>query len=389
LNKTLKKDILAIINEATETVTESPEFDVLQTKAVDKPTDGPTDYAKGVKKAPKRRADKDTGPDSDGAKDTKDRVTFADVTEKGGGPSIREEKDEDEDEDEDEDKDSTEDKKDDAKKKDGKKENPFDKFKKKKKTVKEEKDEEDEGDEEDMAEDVSALFAGETLTETFKKKAVVIFETAVRLRVDQKVVELEEAFEVRLLAETQEIEEALETKVDGFLSYVTEQWVTEHNLELENGIRTEVAESFIAGLKSLFEQHSIDIPDTKVDIVEKLSEDLARVTQVLNAQLKVNATLQESLNLEKRKSVLQESLKDLPASQADKIRTLSESLSFKNATSFEDSITVLKETYAGTGKKPVSVDLLTEELSNTNVETPETNSLMDRYNKTISRHGQK
>lgn len=374
----MKKDILAIITEATDVVTRpesTPEFDELQSKAVTKPTDKGSDYAKGVKgKAPKRRADKDTGLDSDGAKDNKGKVTFDDIKE----GAIEDDVDDDE--------------KDEESSKDGdkkKKENPFDKFKKKKKSVKEEKDKEDEEDEEDMAENISFLFAGEELTETFKKKAVVVFETAVNLRVDQKVVELEEAFEARLAEETKTIEEALETKVDGFLSYVTEQWVTDHNLELENGIRTEIAESFIAGLKSLFEQHSIEIPATKVDVVEKLSEELAKTKSALNAQLRTNANIQESLNVETRKSIIRESLKDLPASQADKLRTLSESLSFKDETSFTESLTVLKETYAGTStSKTKNSQQLTEELTNDDVVVP-TGGLMDIYNKTISRHNQK
>jgi hypothetical protein len=369
----LTNNILKIIseNQALPNQVTKPEFEVLQKAAVDSPEDGPTDYAKDVKKAPKRRADKDASDDATGAK--KDNK----------GATVKEEKDEDADEansaSDDDDKDSKDDKKGD-KKDDKKKENPFDKFKKKK-SVKEEKDEEDEDDEKEVAEDVSALFAGEQLTEAFKKKAVVIFETAVNIRLEKKATELQEAYETELASQVQAIEESMESKIDGFLSYVVEQWSTDHQLEIERGIRTEIAESMIAGLKSLFEQHSIEIPEAKIDVVEKLSEELSKVKSTLNDTLRVNAQLKESLDLAKRNEIISESVKNMPASQADKIRTLAEKLSFKNANTFTESIQVLKETYASNGgDKKVPSTQLTEELTNgPDTMVNEDDSVVGRY----------
>lgn len=204
-----------------------------------------------------------------------------------------------------------------------------------------------EEDHNDMTEDINALFAGEELTESFRKKATVIFETAVNIRVnsivERKEQEITEDLTTQMETAVEEITETLALKVDKYLNYIAEEWVKQNEIRIENTLRADIAEQFMTGLKSLFEQHNIEIPRNRVDLVATLSSRVEELEEKLNVQIENNANLSEENKTFKKMEVFAQVTEGLAASQVDKLKTLSESVEFKNADSYKQSLTILKE----------------------------------------------
>jgi hypothetical protein len=207
----------------------------------------------------------------------------------------------------------------------------------------------------DVSEDVAALVNGEELSEEFKTKAATIFEAAVVTRVKAEVAALEEQFDNRLQEEVETIKEGLIEKVDGYLSYVVEQWMNDNELALENGMKNEIMESFIAGMKGLFEQHYIDVPEEKYDMLGDLQEHVEIVESKLNEQVQTNVELAKELSEMKRDSAIAEFASNMADMDAEKFRGLAEELAFEDIQSFKTKLQTIKENYFGKKQQTVAV----------------------------------
>ena len=207
----------------------------------------------------------------------------------------------------------------------------------------------------DVSEDVAALVNGEELSEEFKTKAATIFEAAVVTRVKAEVAALEEQFDSRLQEEVETIKEGLIEKVDGYLSYVVEQWMNDNELALENGMKNEIMESFIAGMKGLFEQHYIDVPEEKYDMLGDLQEHVEIVESKLNEQVQTNVELAKELSEMKRDSAIAEFASNMADMDAEKFRSLAEELAFEDIQSFKTKLQTIKENYFGKKQQTVAV----------------------------------
>ena len=219
-----------------------------------------------------------------------------------------------------------------------------------KKAMKEESEEVKEVKEEltvDVSEDVAALINGEELSEEFKTKAATIFEAAVVTRVKQEIAKLEEEFDEKLAEQVESIKEGLVEKVDGYLNYVVEQWMTDNELALENGMKTEITESFIAGMKGLFEQHHIDVPEEKFDVLAELQEEAESTKTKLDEQLAANVELTKQINEMKRVAEIIEFSTDMADTDAEKFKGLAEELAYDDAESFKAKLQTIKENYFG------------------------------------------
>ena len=198
----------------------------------------------------------------------------------------------------------------------------------------------------DVTEHVEALMSGEgDLTDEFKKKAATVFESAVKSKVRDEVTRLQENYDQEIVENTKIIKSDLTEKVDTYLNYVVEEWMKENELAIERGLKGEIAEDFIAGLKQLFEDHYVDIPDEKYDVLQAQSDKIAELEE------KVNKTLEESINRKKendeltRNKVISESTSDLTDTQIEKFKELTEDVDFENEETFKGKVETLKESY--------------------------------------------
>ena len=199
----------------------------------------------------------------------------------------------------------------------------------------------------DVSEDVAALINGEELSEEFKTKAATIFEAAVVTRVKQEIAKLDEQFDTKLAQQVETIKEGLVEKVDGYLNYVVEQWMTDNELALENGMKSEIMESFITGMKGLFEQHYIDVPEEKFDILGEMQEEVSAVKSKLDEQLAANVELTKQVNEMKRVAAIAESAAGMVDTDVEKFSGLAEELAFEDADTFKTKLQTIKENYFG------------------------------------------
>lgn len=213
-----------------------------------------------------------------------------------------------------------------------------------------------------LKESVSALFEGQDLSEEFKNKTVAIFEAAIHEKVEAEKAALEESFNQRL---DEEIEKAIETiaeQVDEYLSYVAEKWLEENQLAVESGIKVEMAESLMNGLKSLFEDHNIDVSEEKIDILNGVEEKLEEAKVEYNEAVQEVLSLREELEGLKKEIAFNEISEGLVSTQVDRFRTLSEGVSFDSVDEYIEKLKVIKESYFTEAVKTVDqADLLEEE----------------------------
>jgi len=210
----------------------------------------------------------------------------------------------------------------------------------------------------DVADDVEALLRGEEFSEEFKFKAATIFEAAVKAKVVEEVEKLERIYEERLNEEIEEIKESLEAKVEAHLDYVTEQWVGENQLAIDNGLRNELTEEFILGLKNLFEQHYVDIPDDKYDILSDMAERLDQMEEKLNEQIDVNVELNQEIGTYIRNGIVAEVAEGLAQTQKEKLASLAEGVEFVSEESYREKIETIKENYFPKSQASSSEDLV-------------------------------
>ena len=204
----------------------------------------------------------------------------------------------------------------------------------------------------DMNEHVEALFAGEDLSEEFMEKAVTIFEAAVKAKMQSEIARLEEAYAATLEEEVETIKEELSDNVDDYLNYVVEQWVSDNEVAIEAGLRTELTEEFISGLRQLFAENYIDIPEDKISVVEELGNKVEELEAKLNEEIERNVELVSILSESKKTEIMYSMVEGLTATQAEKLKSLAENVDFVDAESYATKIQTLRENYFPSSVKP-------------------------------------
>jgi hypothetical protein len=258
---------------------------------------------------------------------------------------------------------------------------------------KDDEDGEDDGeDEEEMKEtkgkvkesydfeaDLDALVSSDdTLSEGFQEKAATIFEAAVKSKVAGEIDRLEAEYTQSLEEETAGIRDELVEKVDGYLNYVVENWMEENRVAVENGLRTEIAESFMEALKGVFTEHYIDVPESKADMVDDLAEQVQELEEQLTKATEDNIRLNESVSEFRRSEILAEASKDLAVTEAEKLKTLAEDVDFEDADTFAKKVATLKESYFA--KKTVTESVEEAEVSmNADGEEVQVSPIMEKY----------
>jgi hypothetical protein len=268
---------------------------------------------------------------------------------------------------------------------------------------KEEEEEEDEDEEEDdkkkskkkmeeefdIEEDVQALLEGEELSEEFQEKARVIFESAIKSKVAEIKEQLEGAYEEALVEEIQAIKEGLVERVDAYLEYVADEWIQENALAVEHGLKTEMTESFLQGMKSLFEDHYVTIPEDRYDVIESMVDKLDEMEEKLNEQIERNVALNRRLAESVADVIFADVAEGLALSQKDKLASLAENVEFDGEESYREKLVTLRESYfpsrnAGTQRN--ASENLSEE---TNLNIQSVSGTMGAYLQTLQRVSKK
>ena len=196
-----------------------------------------------------------------------------------------------------------------------------------------------------VKEDVAALVSGEGLSEEFQEKAATIFEAAVKSKIRSEIVRMEEDYRKQLEESIEEQKEELASKADDYLQYVVEEWMKENELAIERGLKGEIAEDFIAGLKQLFEDHYIDVPDEKYDVLEAQSEKITELENRLNEMMEENIEKKKVVESLTRETVIVEVSDDLAETEEEKFKELVEDVEYTDEQSFRNKLNTLKESY--------------------------------------------
>ena len=228
----------------------------------------------------------------------------------------------------------------------------------------------------DTASELAAIVEGEaTLSEEFKQKTSVIFEAAVKSKLSEEITRLEENYAVELAEEVETIKTDLVGKVDSYLNYVVETWMEDNKVAIQNGLRTEIAESFMNNMRDLFVESYIEVPETKVDLVDELAGQVEELEERLNNTTGDAISLAEELETYKRNTIVAEASRDLADTQAEKLKSLLESVDFENEESFVAKVNTVKESYFS---KEIP-EQLEESVEETTEEEVEVSSVMENY----------
>ena len=198
----------------------------------------------------------------------------------------------------------------------------------------------------DLSADVKALVSSDAdLSEEFKDKAAMIFETAVKTRIQEQTKILEARYEEKLSVETETVKEAMVEKVDSYLNYVVEEWMKENELAVERGIRTEIAEDFITGLKDLFKEHYIDVPEEKYNVLDDLTTQNKKLEDKLNEQISKNVDLTKQVSESAKAKAIDEVSTDLADTEKEKFEKMAENVEYDSADKFREKLETIKESY--------------------------------------------
>ena len=197
----------------------------------------------------------------------------------------------------------------------------------------------------DIEADVNALLGGEELSEEFREKAKTVFEAALQSKVNQLAEDMQAKFDEKLVEEIESTKSELAERVDAYLEYVSEEWFVENELAIEHGLKTELTESFLGGMKSLFEEHYVQIPDDKYDVLESMVEKLDDMETKLNEQIEKNISLNGRLGESVASGILDQVSDGLAATQKEKLASLSESVEFESEGQYRGKLETLKESY--------------------------------------------
>jgi len=196
-----------------------------------------------------------------------------------------------------------------------------------------------------IKEDVEALTEGEDFSEEFKKKAATVFEAAVKSKMRSEVERIIEAVNSEKEVEVETFKDELTEKVDTYLNYVVDEWTKENELAIERGLKGEIAEDFISGLKQLFEDHYIDVPDEKYDVLEAQSEKIAELEEKINEEIQKNVDISQQNSGLVREQVIAQVSEDLADTEIEKFKSLTEDVDFVDEESFKEKLSTLKESY--------------------------------------------
>ena len=261
-------------------------------------------------------------------------------------------------------------------------------------TAKDDDEGEDEEGEEDMEEtkgkvkesydfqaDLEALVSSDDLSEEFQGKAATIFEAAVKTKVAGEIDRLEAEYTQSLEEETASVKSELVEKVDGYLNYVVENWMEENRVAIETGLRAEIAESFMGALKGVFVEHYIDVPESKINLVDDLADQVVELEESLTKETEANIRLNESIQTYQRSEIIAESTKDLAATEVEKLKELVEDVDFEDIDTFTKKVATLKESYFA---KPI-VTNQEEELQEETDQMKELSGSMALYSSAITK----
>jgi len=240
----------------------------------------------------------------------------------------------------------------------------------------------------DVEEDLNALIAGEELSEEFQEKARTIFETAIKEKVATVKEEMQGAYEAALVEEVETIKSELTERVDTYLEYVAEEWISENQIAIETGLKSEMTESFLTGMKGLFEEHYVTIPEDKYDVLESMVDKLDEMENKLNEQIERNVALNRRLAESVADVIFAEVAEGLALSQKDKLASLAENVEFDSEDTYREKLVKLRESYFPTnaGTQKDDSDLVSEEVE----EAPrQVSSLMESYLSTLGRVAKK
>ena len=241
----------------------------------------------------------------------------------------------------------------------------------------------------DVKEDVEALVQGEELSDEFKSKAATIFEAAVHGKVvselNKRIEALEKEYQEEAEIQTEEFRKSMTEKVDGYLNYVVEEWMSENELAVEKGIRSELVEDFMSGLKNLFQEHYIDIPEEKVDLVDDLFGKVEELETKLNEQTAKNIDLTKSISEYKKEDTVATVCEDLTDTQSEKVKELAKGVDYENEGQYTEKLEMIVENYFPTAQVK-SEEGVTNDDNSDEENTEKANApLMEEYAKAISR----
>ena len=240
----------------------------------------------------------------------------------------------------------------------------------------------------DVSDDVNALVSGDdSLSEEFKTKAATIFEAAVKSKVKSEIVRLEGEYENELAEAKETVKEELTVKVDNYLNYVVEQWMTDNELAIEKGIKGEIAEDFIAGLKTLFEDHYIDVPDEKYDVLEAKEKELEEMKSKVNEMTEKAVADKKLIEGYTKDEIFESAVEGMADTEKEKMKSLVEDVAFEGADAYSKKLSTIKESYFGTAKEaPASTENVdTIKDSNDGNIVSDMSDSMSRYTAAISR----
>jgi len=253
----------------------------------------------------------------------------------------------------------------------------------------EKKEKEEKEEKEAMKEDVKAILSSEkNLSEDFRSKIATIYETRVNDKVQHKVKKIEEKLEAKYAAElteaVQQLEAQLVEKIDGFLNYAVEEWMEQNQVAIENGLRSELTEEFIAGLRNLFAEHYISVPEEKIELVNELVEKVESLETQLNETVARNIEMKKSLQESKKQDIVDTVCEGLTQTQTEKIRSLVESAEYTSDGDFQKTVETIRDNYFPKTTKTASAEMLSEQAEV--AEQPEiTDSRMKAYVQAISK----
>ena len=228
----------------------------------------------------------------------------------------------------------------------------------------------------DTTAELDALVESEaTLSDEFKAKTAVLFETAVKSKLSEEIDRLEAEYKEELAEEIASTKSDLVEKVDSYLNYVVETWMEDNKLAIQNGLRTDIAESFMDKLKDLFTESYIEVPESKVDLVDELSESVEELESKLNETTQKVIETSEELEVYKRETVIREASRDLAETQVEKLKSLVEDVDFDSEESFAEKVATIKESYFAKEVTPEEQEAIVEDAD----ATVETSAAMDRY----------
>ena len=234
----------------------------------------------------------------------------------------------------------------------------------------------------DLSQDVQALLEGEELSDEFQDKARTVFEAVVKSRIAEAKEAMSAQYDKTLVEEVAAIKSELTERLDSYLEYVANEWFTENTLQLESGIRGELSESFMTGLKNLFEEHYVNIPDEKYNVLEAMVEKLDDMETKLNEQIESNVSLTKRLSASVSDNILDEVCEGLALSQKEKIATLAEGVEFESEVQYREKLSTLRETYFAP-KKP---EANSQEVISEDAPTEEHSPVMESYIRALTQY---